>query len=88
MRKKTILLLILFIAVSTAAFTQEDAREGEKLYQLKCGRCHFAYEPQKYSLEEWKTVVQEMGPLSGLTEKSEEAILTYLGQESSKKEKA
>lgn len=87
MRKKTILLLILFIAVSTAAFTQEDAREGEKLYQLKCGRCHFAYEPQKYSLEEWKTVVQEMGPVSGLTEKSEEAILTYLGQQSSKKEK-
>ena len=87
MRKKTILMLILFLAVSTAAFTQEDADKGEKLYQLKCGRCHFAYSPQRYALEEWKTIVQDMGPLSGLNDESEAAILTYLGEETNKEGK-
>lgn len=87
MKKKIFLTLLLLIVVSITAFSQEDADQGEKLYQLKCGRCHFAYSPQRYSLEEWKTIVQEMGSLAGLNQEKEEAILAYLGQESSKKEK-
>lgn len=83
----TIVSLILFITVCAAAFAQEDDYEGEKLYLLKCGRCHFAYAPQRYSAEEWKTIVQEMGPLSGLNKESEEAILNYLGQETTKEDR-
>ena len=87
MRKKFIFTLILLISISTTAFGQGDTYEGEKLYQLKCGRCHFAYSPQKYSSEEWKTIVNEMGPLSGLNEKTEQVILDYLTQATSDKEK-
>ncbi len=68
-------------------FGQADIYEGEKLYQLKCGRCHFAYNPQKYSPEEWKTIVNEMGPLSGLTKESEKIILDYLNKEASEKKR-
>src|SRR4030042_6317370 len=66
---------------------QTSSYEGEQLYQLKCGRCHFAHPPKKYSAEEWKTVLTEMGPLSGLTEESEKVILDYLIQASREKER-
>jgi hypothetical protein len=87
MRKKFIFTLILLISFCTIAFGQGDTYEGEKLYQLKCGRCHFAYSPQKYSSEEWKTIVTEMGPLSGLNERTEQVILDYLTKATSDKEK-
>ena len=57
---------------------QSHASQGENLYELKCGRCHLAYAPQKFSAEEWKTVMKEMAPLSGLTEETEKSITTYL----------
>ncbi len=42
------------------------------------------YAPQKYSMEEWKTVMQEMAPLSGLKGETEQAILKYLEENSGK----
>lgn len=60
------------------AQAQSEAYKGEKLYELKCGRCHMAYAPQKFSTEEWKTVMKEMGPLSGLNEETEKSIMNYL----------
>ncbi len=86
MRNKIIFTFILLIAMCISAFSQGDVYEGEKLYQLKCGRCHFAYAPEKYSAEEWKTIITEMGPLSGLTGESEAYILEYLKQEAGGKE--
>ncbi len=85
--KKGAILFLLMVIYPIATFGQGDIYQGEKLYQLKCGRCHFAYNPEKYSPEEWKTIVNEMGPLSGLNEKTEQAILDYLTQEASEKEK-
>ena len=87
MKKNLIPSFIFLLAISTLAFAQGDTYKGENLYQLKCGRCHFAYAPEKYSPEEWKTVVNEMGPLSGLDEDSEKDILDYLIEGASKKEK-
>lgn len=80
-------MLFLLIILSAAVFGQGDPIQGEKLYQLKCGRCHLAYTPQKYSLEEWKTIVTEMGSLAGLTEESEAHIMEYLKQEGDLREK-
>jgi hypothetical protein len=64
---------------------QSQAYQGESLYELKCGRCHLVYAPQKYSPEEWKTVMKEMGPLSGLNEETEKAIITYLDDNAGEK---
>ncbi len=60
---------------------------GEQLYALKCGRCHIAYAREKYSAEEWKTVLREMGPLAGLTEEMEREILQFLSGASAGPEK-
>lgn len=87
MTKKSILAFLFLTGISIVAFSQGDVYQGEKLYQLKCGRCHFAYVPEKYSPEEWKTLVKEMGPLAGLNEESEKIILEYLTQVSSAKER-
>ncbi len=87
MNKKFIFIFPLLIAISVVVFGQGETYTGERLYQLKCGRCHFAYAPEKYSPEEWKTIVNEMGPLSGLNEESEKIILDYLTQEASAKER-
>jgi hypothetical protein len=86
-QEKITILFFLMIIFPITTFGQAEAYQGEKFYQLKCGRCHFAYSPQKYSPEEWKTIVNEMGPLSGLNKKTEQAILDYLTQEASEKEK-
>ncbi len=87
MRKNIIFGLILFTAICSLAFSQGDIPQGEKLYQIKCGRCHFPYVPQKYSAEQWKTIMTDMGPQSGLTEETEKLILDYLEQEAGEKEK-
>ncbi len=87
MMKKFILAFLFLPGICITAFSQGDAYQGEKLYQLKCGRCHFVYAPEKYSVEEWKTVMTEMGPLAGLTEESDAHILEYLKQKAEGKEK-
>ena len=76
--RKYMFILFFCLIIPFSLYAQSDTYQGEKLYELKCGRCHFAYSPQKYSMEEWKTLLKEMGPLSGLNEESEKAILEYL----------
>jgi hypothetical protein len=68
-----------------AAQAQSETYQGERLYELKCGRCHLAYAPQKFSVEEWKTVMKEMGPLSGLNEETEKSIMDYLEENAAEK---
>jgi hypothetical protein len=77
-RRPSVLAVLLLAFAPLWSFGQTEAGEGERLYELKCGRCHAAYLPQKYSVEEWKTVFVDMGPLAGLDARSEEAILVYL----------
>lgn len=73
--------------MSSAAFANTPKLTGAALYELKCSRCHAAYKPTKYSPGEWKTIVKEMGPLSGLTKESEKEIMDYLSESSTKKDK-
>jgi len=70
-----------------SSYAQNEADQGERFYQLKCGRCHIAYLPQKYTIDEWKTVLREMGELAGLDKKGEEDLLGYLDREAARSEK-
>jgi len=64
---------------------QSQAYQAKQLYELKCGRCHMAYAPQKFSANEWKTILKEMSPLSGLTEETEKSIMGYLEENAGEK---
>ena len=76
--------LLMGLALATPLFSQGALERGKELYELKCGRCHFAYAPQKYSTEEWKTIMADMGYQSGLTKDSEKLIIEYLATEAGK----
>lgn len=80
--KRIIMVFLLSLSFAISLSGQESFNRGKELYELKCGRCHFAYSPQKYSTEEWKTIMKDMGPQSGLTEESEKLIMDYLERES------
>lgn len=79
--KKTLLPMFLGLVFVTSLFGQDNWERGKDLYELKCGRCHVAYAPQKYSLEEWETIVTDKGPQSGLSEENEALIMSYLERE-------
>lgn len=85
--KKIFIIFMSFLS-GVLVFGQDAEEKGKNLYELKCGRCHFVYQPQKYSMEEWKTVLKDMGSLSGLDEQEEQDITAYLAQMSSKKVKS
>jgi len=85
--KRFALILLFGTLLPLSLFSQSSIDKGRDLYELKCGRCHFAYVPQKYSAEEWKTIMTDMGPQSGLTEETEKLIIGYLQKEASEKEK-
>jgi len=87
LKKKAIFLFICMTAISGFSFANTPELSGAALYERKCSRCHAAYKPTKYSAEEWKTIVKEMGPLAGLTKESEKEILDYLSESSTKKDK-
>ena len=87
MKRNVFFILFFLVAMSSSAFANGPKLSGAALYELKCSRCHTAYKPTKYSPAEWKTIVKEMGPLSGLTKKSEKEIMDYLSESSTKKDK-
>lgn len=88
--RSKIILLILTIAVfwPMVINAQEETLQGKRIYELKCSRCHSLYSPQKYSLDEWETILKEMSPISGMDEEDEKAVLEYLGRETKDKEKS
>lgn len=85
--KKQLLVLLTVMFLTFLAFAQDDILRGEKLYQAKCGRCHFAYPPERYSPQEWKTIMNNMRQFSGLNKESEKLILEYLESKSAVKER-
>lgn len=87
MQKVIFAFLFLLSLGRLPSFAQTGADQGERFYQLKCGRCHVAYLPQKYTIEEWKTVIREMGQLAGLDKKGEDDLLGYLERETGRLEK-
>jgi len=79
------MIAFLLVAAATVQASADDGvAELEKLYRLKCGRCHTAYPAEKYSGEDWETIVAEMVPRSGLDEETQEGILAYLRGAASK----
>ena len=81
--KNGVFLSLMGFVLTLSLYGQVSSDRGKELYELKCGRCHFAYAPQKYSFEEWKTIMTGMGSQSGLTEESEKSIMDYLQREAS-----
>lgn len=61
---------------STAKPAATEGEEGEKLFQLQCGRCHAI--PEDLSPREAKAVIRQMRVRANLTAGDERLILKYL----------
>jgi len=51
---------------------------AEQLYKDKCGGCHALYEKEKYSNDEWESVLVRMEKKAHLDESQSKLIRQYL----------
>ena len=51
---------------------------AERLYSLECGRCHMAYPPDWYGVEDWRHQVKAMKPMVKLGKEDMRLIQLYL----------
>jgi len=58
------------------------AKPADRLYEMKCGRCHAAHDPTEYAAEEWAGLVNSMKSQAALTVAEMEELVEYLESES------
>jgi len=61
----------------TANATLADLQQGRTLYINNCGRCHGLYSPDDLSGSQWKTVIPNMAPKTGLSSSDISLIIKY-----------
>jgi len=52
--------------------------EGYVLYKNKCGNCHFLYNPDKYTTDQWSCLLPEMKVEANLTTEEYNCIEKYV----------
>ena len=81
MRKflKLIVVVLVFGATQARAaeLSPKELKEAEKLYHLKCAKCHKFYDPAGYSKPEWNEWMRKMARKSKLKGKQEELLARY-----------
>ncbi|MBT3231245.1 MAG: hypothetical protein HN356_00375 [Calditrichaeota bacterium] len=71
--------LVLFIVVGTSVIGGDAfALSSKNLYELKCGRCHVAFEPSEFTAQEWPGIVRSMKAQAALTASETQEITEYL----------
>jgi hypothetical protein len=51
----------------TANATLEELQQGRTLYINYCGNCHGLYNPESYTPMQWKSIMNNMGPKTGMS---------------------
>jgi hypothetical protein len=83
------LLISIAIACSSALYIPDqnnvpagsnivDMQAGRNLYINKCGSCHALVLPEKYSAEQWPSLVDKMEIKSKISPEEKKLILEYL----------
>lgn len=50
----------------TGTATLIDLQQGRTLYMNNCNSCHGLYSPDDYTPGQWKSIISNMGPRTGL----------------------
>ena len=58
--------------------SEESLLMGKKLYINKCSGCHSLRIPSNYSLAQWDTIMQKMGPAAKLSLDEYQNIFKYI----------
>jgi hypothetical protein len=51
----------------TATATLAELQQGRTLYMNRCNSCHSLYSPDDYNSTQWKSIMSNMGPRSGMS---------------------
>ncbi len=51
----------------TATATLQDLQQGRTLYMDNCNSCHSLYSPDDYTPAQWRTILPNMAPRTGMT---------------------
>jgi hypothetical protein len=51
----------------TATATLAELQQGRTLYVNNCNSCHGLYSPDSYTSAQWKSVISNMGPRTGMS---------------------
>jgi len=57
---------------------QANLAEGEALYQANCGKCHDLKDPSRYTVAEWRPIMESMAPKARLNMEQKTDVLTYV----------
>jgi cytochrome c5 len=63
-------------SVASSSTASSEIREGERLFQTHCGRCHNP--PEDLSPREARAVVRQMRVRAMLSQRDEQALLKFL----------
>jgi len=51
----------------TATATLGELQQGRTLYINNCNSCHGLYSPDNYTSAQWKSIISNMGPRTGMS---------------------
>jgi nitrate/TMAO reductase-like tetraheme cytochrome c subunit len=61
-----------------AALSPREVKEAQKLYNLKCAKCHKFYDPAGYTQPEWDEWMRKMSKKSKLKPAQHDLLSRYL----------
>ena len=64
--------------VSVSPERQAILAQGQALYESSCGKCHDLKDPSKYTVAEWRPIMERMAPKARLNNEQKTDILTYV----------
>lgn len=83
LKNKSILLCLMaavMLAIAACGGTKLTAqqKQGKKIYETLCNKCHPLIDPKTHTDEEWSQAVDKFGVQLQLTEEEKSAVKAYL----------
>lgn len=64
----------------TANATLLELQQGRTLYINNCNSCHGLYSPDDYSPSQWQSIINQMGPRTGLSASDIKLVTKYVAR--------
>ncbi len=64
----------------TPTATLEELNQGRSLYMNNCGNCHGLYSPDNFSPSDWKIILKDMVPRTGMSGQQAELVAKYISR--------
>jgi mono/diheme cytochrome c family protein len=62
----------------TATATLQELQQGRVLYIDNCGSCHGFYNPDSFNTSQWSSIMNSMGPKTGMTGSESQLVKKYV----------